>query len=75
MLYVVYQYNIISQKNQNRNKIGILGDSPVFTFHLISFLAFGCTQSVSQSYSPYDLPLPQEYRLASYREFCSQKRK
>nr|DAM26508.1 MAG TPA: hypothetical protein [Caudoviricetes sp.] len=63
------------QKKQNRNKIGILGYSSVFTFHLILFLAFGCTQSVSQSYSPHDLPLPQEYRLASYREFCSQKRK
>jgi hypothetical protein len=35
------------QKNQNRNKIGILGDSLVFTLHLISSLALGCTQSVS----------------------------
>ena len=35
------------QKNQNRNKIGILGDSLVFTLHLISSLALGCTQSAT----------------------------
>ena len=45
-------YNTL-QKKQNRNKIGILGDSSVFTFHLISSLALGCTQSVSQSNFPH----------------------
>lgn len=41
----VYQYNriyIYLLKKQHRNKIGILGDSSIFTFHLISFLAHGC---------------------------------
>ena len=31
-------------KKQYRNKISILGDSLLFTFHLTSFLALGHTQ-------------------------------
>lgn len=44
-------YNTL-QKKQNRNEIGILGDSSVFIFHMISSLAFGHTKSVFQVIFP-----------------------
>ena len=55
MLYVVYQYNIIScvlSKKQGRNKINNLSDSPLFTFHLVSSFALGCTKMFFKPFSP-----------------------
>lgn len=55
MLYVVYQYNIIScvlSKKQDRNKINNLSDSSLFTFHLVSSFALGRTKSVFQAIFP-----------------------
>ena len=48
---ISYERNIIG------TKIGIFGDSSVFTFLLISFLALGCTQSVSQRWFLHYRPL------------------
>ena len=55
MLYVVYQYNIIScvlSKKQDRNKINNLSDSSLFTFHLVSSFALGCTKMFFKPFSP-----------------------
>ena len=55
MLYVVYQYNIIScvlSKKQGRNKINNLSDSSLFTFHLVSSFALGCTKMFFKPFSP-----------------------
>lgn len=55
--YFVYTYllcinkitvAISCKRNRIGTKIGIFGDSSVFTFHLIPFLALGRTQSVSR---------------------------
>ncbi len=49
-LCTVYQQNsifYILSKEQHRNKINNLSDSPLFTFHLVSSLALGCIQSAS----------------------------
>ena len=49
----VYQYNrvmCISSRKQDRNNINNLSDSPLFTFHLVSSLALGRIQSVSQHF-------------------------
>ena len=54
-LYLVYQHNNIFHilaKKQHRNKIYNLIDSQLFVFHLVSFLALGRIQSVSQSSFP-----------------------
>ena len=55
MLYVVYQYNIIScvlSKKQDTNKINNLSDSSLFTFHLVSSFALGCTKMFFKPFSP-----------------------
>lgn len=52
-----------SQKKQNRNKVCILGYSPLFTFHLVSPFALGCTQSISRHNFLTTYLSPEEYRV------------
>ncbi len=69
MLYTVYQYNkvvYISSMKQNRNKINNLSDSSLFTFHLVSSLALGRIQSVSQSSFPTIDLSSEEYRSMAH---------
>ena len=65
----VYQCNrivYISSRKQDRNKINNLSDSSLFTFHLVSSLALGRIQSVSQgSFPTIDLSY-EDYRSMDY---------
>lgn len=80
-LYAVYQHNIVLYvlpREQNRNKINNLSDSPLFTFHLVSSLALGRIQSAPSSSFPttdlsvrwliHELLQPKEKRTGLF--FC-----
>ena len=83
-LYAVYQHNIVLYvlpREQNRNKINNLSDSPLFTFHLVSSLALGRIQSASSSSFPttdlsvrwliHELLQPKEKRTGLFLCFIS----
>ncbi|WP_302276421.1 hypothetical protein, partial [Coprobacter fastidiosus] len=74
----VYQYNriyIYLLKKQHRNKIGILGDSSIFTLHLISFFALGLTKMLLKAISPTIYTYRKNIVWLCIDELCSQKRK
>lgn len=72
----VYQYNriyIYLLKKQHRNKIGILGDSSIFTLHLISFFALGLTKMLLKAISPTIYTYRKNIVWLCIDELCSQK--
>ena len=64
-----------SQKRQNRNKVCILGYSPLFTFHLVSPFALGCTQSISRHNFLTTYLSPEEYIMQHMDELLQPKEK
>ncbi len=62
-------------KKKYRNKIGILGDSSIFTLHLISFFALGLTKMLLKAISPTIYTYRKNIVWLYIDELCSQKRK